>query len=369
MLLLPPPRLLHIQASLIRLNPRQKPALSSSSLFLTTRKMAGEKYDSAKRNAAIRAVADHFDPTAKYIGIGSGTTIVFVVEQIAKLKGSDPRISDIAFIPTGTQSRKVVRDNGLKDINFDALPKGELISVAFDGADEIDEDFNLIKGGGACLYQEKLVATHARKFVVVGGTFTPLRVHSPPSFFFLSLPAKLKASNSPGLLDHRKLQPRLLTSWPTIPIEVEPLSAPSILSLLQNLGSPNPAIRPSSKSSSASSSSLDGNLLTDQNNYIIDAPFPALLLRSDVEKSTSLHPTHKGLDGLGNEGGKWEVEALAREIKLLEGVLSVGIFAGENGIRAEREGRKLGGQKPVAIYCGMGDGSVEVRNSSELVED
>jgi len=304
--------------------------------------MAGEKHDSAKRNAAIRAVADHFDPTAKYIGIGSGTTIVFVVEQIAKLKGSDPRINDIAFIPTGTQSRKVVRDNGLKDINFDALPKGELISVAFDGADEIDEEFNLIKGGGACLYQEKLVATHARKFVVVG--------------------------------DHRKLQPRLLTSWPTIPIEVEPLSAPSILSLLQNLGSSNPAIRPSSKSSSSSSSSSspsssDGHLLTDQNNYIIDAPFPTLLLRSDVEKSTSLHPTHKGLDGLGNEGGKWEVEALAREIKLLEGVLSVGIFAGENGLRAEREGRKLGGQKPVAIYCGMGDGSVEVRNSSELVED
>lgn len=144
-----------------------------------------EKFDSAKRNAAIRAVADHFDPTAKYIGIGSGTTIVFVVEQIAKLKGTDRRIEDIAFIPTGKQSRKVVRDNGLKDINFDSLPKGELISVAFDGADEIDEEFNLIKGGGACLYQEKLVATHARKFVVVGGTIPDTYLSS--SHLFLSL--------------------------------------------------------------------------------------------------------------------------------------------------------------------------------------
>lgn len=148
--------------------------------------MAGENYDSAKRNAAIRAVTDHFDPTAKYIGIGSGTTIVFVVEQIAKLKATDPRIGDIAFIPTGTQSRKVVRDNGLKDIRFDDLPKGELIGVAFDGADEIDEEFNLIKGGGACLYQEKLVATHARKFVVVGGTFSPAAVLSL-SLSFLSI--------------------------------------------------------------------------------------------------------------------------------------------------------------------------------------
>lgn len=156
-----------------------------------------QKFDSAKRNAAIRAVADHFDPTAKYIGIGSGTTIVFVVEEIAKLKGSDPRIGKIGFIPTGTQSRKVLRDNGLKDLSFDVLPKGELISVAFDGADEIDEEFNLIKGGGACLYQEKLVATHARKFVVVGGTYlltppppspSPSSLSFPLSFFFLPLP-------------------------------------------------------------------------------------------------------------------------------------------------------------------------------------
>ena len=144
--------------------------------------------ESAKRNAAQQAVKEHFDPTAKYIGIGSGSTIVYVVEAIKAL--NDPRIKDIDFVPTGYQSRQVwlserslekasltfpqvIKHAGLKDIRFDSLPPGTLIDVAFDGADEIDDDLNCIKGGGACLYQEKLVATQAKKFICVAGKFPP----------------------------------------------------------------------------------------------------------------------------------------------------------------------------------------------------
>ena len=123
--------------------------------------------ESAKRAAAIRAVADHFDPTARYVGIGSGSTIVYVVEAIQALK--DPRIQNIQFVPTGYQSRQVIFNAGLRDTKYDSLPRGALIDVAFDGADEVDEELNCIKGGGACLYQEKLVATRAKKFVCVAG--------------------------------------------------------------------------------------------------------------------------------------------------------------------------------------------------------
>jgi ribose 5-phosphate isomerase A len=56
---------------------------------------------------------------------------------------------------------------GLQDLGLEGLR--ESLDVAFDGADEIDEDLNCIKGGGACLFQEKLVATSAKKFVVVAG--------------------------------------------------------------------------------------------------------------------------------------------------------------------------------------------------------
>ena len=59
----------------------------------------------AKRAAAQLAVKEHFNPEARYIGIGSGSTIVYVVEAITELK--DPRIQNILFVPTGYQSRQV----------------------------------------------------------------------------------------------------------------------------------------------------------------------------------------------------------------------------------------------------------------------
>lgn len=143
--------------------------------FITSPEMTD--IETAKRNAAVRAVADHFDPSAKYVGIGSGSTIVYVVEAIQALK--DDRTAHIQFVPTGYQSRQVIIKAGLKDIKFDSLPKETLIDVAFDGADEVDDELNCIKGGGACLYQEKLVATHARKFICVAGN-SP-RFPYPPS--------------------------------------------------------------------------------------------------------------------------------------------------------------------------------------------
>jgi len=122
--------------------------------------------ESAKKAAANRAVAEYFDPKFEYIGIGSGTTIVYVVEAIQALPASK---SHIKFVPTGYASRQVIVQAGLTPIAFDSLPMGTMLDVAFDGADEVDDDLNCIKGGGACLYQEKLVATHAKKFICVAG--------------------------------------------------------------------------------------------------------------------------------------------------------------------------------------------------------
>ena len=279
--------------------------------------------EDAKRAAAHRAVADHFDPSAKYVGIGSGSTIVYVVEAIQALK--DSRIANINFIPTGYQSRKVILKAGLKDLKFDSLPENTLIDVAFDGADEIDDDLNCIKGGGACLYQEKLVASQAKKFICVA--------------------------------DHRKLRSRLLSFWKYVPIEVEPLATHTVMSALKNLGSTSAVLREGHMMKA-------GPIKTDQDNFIIDACFQPLLLPIDVQKSSSLHPTHKGMEGRG-EDGMWEVQELAREIKAIEGVLSVGLFSGENGIQALKRGVGRGGQKPVAAYFGMEDGSVVVKHANE----
>lgn len=123
--------------------------------------------EAAKRAAAQEAVRNHFPDSPRFVGIGSGTTIVYVVEAI-KESGKD--VSRTGFVPTGYQSKQLIIKAGLIPIEFDALPDDAQIDVAFDGADEVDEDLNCIKGGGACLYQEKLVAMRSKQFICVAGT-------------------------------------------------------------------------------------------------------------------------------------------------------------------------------------------------------
>lgn len=127
---------------------------------------AKQKVEEAKRKAAERAVEEQFDPSAKYVGIGSGTTIVYVVDAIkARIQGD----SDVKFVPTGHTSHRVIVEAGLTSVAFDAIPDGVVLEVSFDGADEVDEELNCVKGGGACLFQEKLVAMKSKKFICVAG--------------------------------------------------------------------------------------------------------------------------------------------------------------------------------------------------------
>jgi ribose 5-phosphate isomerase A len=122
--------------------------------------------ESAKRAAGKVAVENHYPKDAKWVGIGSGSTIVYVVEAI-KESGFDT--AQTRFVPTGFQSKQLILSAGLDAIDFNMLPEGTELDVAFDGADEVDDELNLIKGGGACLFQEKIVALQAKEFIVVAG--------------------------------------------------------------------------------------------------------------------------------------------------------------------------------------------------------
>ncbi|KAF2103286.1 ribose 5-phosphate isomerase [Rhizodiscina lignyota] len=279
--------------------------------------MAELPIEDAKQNAAKRAVEDHFDPSSSFVGIGSGTTIIYVVEAI-KEKLKTVTNDTIRFVPTGYQSRQVIVKAGLMPIAFDELPEGVLLDMCFDGADEVDEDLNCVKGGGACLFQEKLVAERSKKFICVA--------------------------------DYRKAQTHLLTSWPSVPIEVAPISIHVVLSALRALGSSNPRVRDGLLAKA-------GPLKTDQDFFIIDAPFPKLLTAAEAAAKQSDQGPGKG----PGEDGRWEVEELSRRIKLITGVLEVGLFCGMDGITAMEKGISAGGQKPVAVYFGNRDGSVEVR--------
>lgn len=194
---------------------------------------------------------------------------------------------------------------------FDSLPENVMLDVAFDGADEVDSELNCIKGGGACLFQEKLVATRAKKFICIA--------------------------------DYRKNQTQLLTKWPSIPIEVAPISHATVMRQLKLLGAINPILREHTLAKT-------GPVQTDQGFYIIDAPFKPLLTEEDVKS---------GKDGSGKDG-VWDVASLAHAIKGVSGVLEVGLFFGKTGAEVQAMGGQ-GGQKPVACYFGNEDGSVHKR--------
>jgi ribose 5-phosphate isomerase A len=219
----------------------------------------------------------------------------------------------MSFYPTGEQSRQLILAAGLRLAYIQDLPLNAALDVAFDGADEVDDDLNLIKGGGACLTQEKIVATSAKKFVCVA--------------------------------DFRKISPRLGTSWKKgIPIEVLPMAADRVLAELKAMGSLDPRVR----------SGLPGKagpIVTDNGMLIIDAPFPPLLLAKDAES---------GIKGGNGEDGVWTVDALAQRLINIVGVAEIGLFHGKNGLQIER-----GAQKPVAAYFGLEDGSVKLTRAGE----
>ncbi|EHK47895.1 ribose 5-phosphate isomerase type A [Trichoderma atroviride IMI 206040] len=274
--------------------------------------------NSAKRAASFQAVDEHLLPSHRFVGIGSGSTVVYVVEAIAA-KGAS-FYGDMTFVPTGSQSKGLLKAAGLRLCNLDERPADEhgvpvALDVVFDGADEVDEELNLIKGGGGCLFQEKLVAVAGKKFVAVA--------------------------------DSRKQSPRLCTTWKTIPIEVLPLAAPSVLARLRAMGSPNPTVRSGLPSKA-------GECVTDNGMWIIDAPFAPLLLARDLKA---------GVDGAGKDG-VWEVGRLAEELVKLPGIVEIGLFTGFNGVEAVSLGKEFQAQKPIAAYFGTPTGEVQVQRAT-----
>ncbi|SAM83917.1 probable RKI1-D-ribose-5-phosphate ketol-isomerase [Ustilago bromivora] len=186
--------------------------------------------EAAKRAAAYAAVDNHVKPQHEIIGIGSGSTVPYVVERIAQ---QGPAVNAKRwFVPTGFQSRELIIDAGLRLGDVDSFPS---IDVTIDGADEVDNALNCIKGGGACHLREKVLAEAANEFVVVA--------------------------------DYRKNGSQLGTKWlQGIPIEVAPFAYAKVLQNLKKMGANKPVLRMGKAKA--------GPVVTDNGNFCIDAPFP-----------------------------------------------------------------------------------------------
>lgn len=178
-----------------------------------------------KKQAAEYA-ADNLIQSGMIVGLGFGSTAIHAVNRIAeRIKCGN--LLDIKAIACARSTEEHASSIGIPIIEF---AETTVIDVTIDGADEIDPDLNLIKGGGAALMREKIVAQASRREAIV--------------------------------VDASKHSPRLGTKWP-IPLEVIPFGWQAQVGFLRSIGA-EPGLRMID----------EGNpVITDQGNYIIDANF------------------------------------------------------------------------------------------------
>ena len=95
------------------------------------------------------------------IGLGTGSTAKYAVEEIGKLVAGGMMLK---AVPTSNQTAKLAESLNIKLISLDEV---ETIDLTIDGADEFDANLNLIKGGGGALFREKMVARLSKKVIII----------------------------------------------------------------------------------------------------------------------------------------------------------------------------------------------------------
>ncbi len=119
------------------------------------------KNEELKKAAGVRAV--DFVHTGMLVGLGTGSTAEFAIEELSK-RIRDGRLSDISCVPSSERTKNFAETLGLDLVELSSARK---IDVTIDGADEIDPDFNLIKGGGGALLREKVLAQNSQRNIIV----------------------------------------------------------------------------------------------------------------------------------------------------------------------------------------------------------
>ncbi|WP_172294012.1 ribose-5-phosphate isomerase RpiA [Pseudoruegeria sp. HB172150] len=116
--------------------------------------------DTAKFVAAKRAV--DFVESGMRVGLGTGSTAAWMVRCLGEMVREDGL--RIKGVPTSSRTAELARSVGIDVVSLD---EAKWLDLTIDGADEVDPDLNLIKGGGGALLQEKIVATASDRMIVI----------------------------------------------------------------------------------------------------------------------------------------------------------------------------------------------------------
>lgn len=179
------------------------------------------------------------------IGLGTGSTAMPAVSRLAE-RIKDGTLKDIKAVATSFQTSIACEELGIPVFSMNAKEIGGKLDLAIDGADEINPNKQLIKGGGAALLLEKIVAYNAKTFVIVA--------------------------------DSSKTVPSIGTKF-ALPVEIIAEARTSVFAALQNLGA-SCTLRQGVKKA--------GPVITDNGNLIADivwqTPPDAAKMESEINK-------------------------------------------------------------------------------------
>jgi len=198
--------------------------------------------EKAKKNAALEAVKHVKDDFI--IGLGSGSTAAYAIEEIGN-RIKRERLH-ILGVPTSYQAFMLAVEHGIPITTLEEHPT---LDLAIDGADQIDEELNLLKGMGGALVREKIVASTSKRFIVIADQNKKVKI--------------LGENNHP------------------IPLEVIPFATKPVMLKTKEIGG-IPVLR--------EGKGKVGPIITDNGNVIIDVSFGLVNKPAELERKLKALP-------------------------------------------------------------------------------
>jgi ribose 5-phosphate isomerase A len=172
------------------------------------------------------------------VGLGSGTTVAKLIRELVEAK------PDAIFIPSSSETQALAEKMGLRLSSLDTHGKLDLM---IDGADEIDKNFDMIKGHGGAHTREKIVAGAAKRVAII--------------------------------VDRTKLVKKLGDRFP-VPVEVLPFALRYTMSKLESLGG----------KAKLRTGATGTPFITDNGNYLVDLKFESIPKPAKLERDINHLP-------------------------------------------------------------------------------